>query len=471
MLFLTERKYTDRKNKIDKMYKHFLVLALFMSAFSLPLGFRPFLNFWPLAVNIIYTLFLAAMLMHLTRRKGTVSAETRLLFLVVSLICVLIFSMLVAKGARVHFYILPIVVGGIFLLSDIYALGFSLASVSIIAFLLVEYLMPGGFAVLKPPPEAEIKAAAALNLFGASMMLIFGFRSILREFSTAEITLEAENRKTNELLVEIRTDLNAARRIQHTVMPDSIIQLPTGCARIWMQPLQEIGGDFYQWRMLRNGRLRFFLGDAMGHGVQAALMTMAIRTEFDALPHDQLDPKGALRYLNAEFYRKYSELNLYATGVVIDLDHIKQQLCFASAAHPPQFLINEKKITELFTDGPAIGLIEDAAFNQQTLNFQPESDGLILYTDGLIEACNTQGEMFGKEYLQGLIAQDLGVDVMSNAEKIFGHWSRFVAGKSLLDDVTLIAYGKMTLHSVLSEKNEKKSSVCNPLLESSNLRD
>ena len=146
---------------------------------------------------------------------------------------------------------------------------------------------------------------------------------------------------------------------------------------------------------LRPGLIRVFLADATGHGVQAALITMAIKTIYESLKRGIYNVHELLYYLNNEFLHSFQNLNQFFTCIIIDVDTNKNKIRYSSAGHLPQFLINGSQITKLEKTGRIVGVTAKTEYTSRELEFKADS-GLFLFTDGLTEEWNADKEEFAR---------------------------------------------------------------------------
>lgn len=211
--------------------------------------------------------------------------------------------------------------------------------------------------------------------------------------------------KTNELENKnkmIAKDLKMAMKLQTNFISGDYKKINKLSFDIVYDPMIEVGGDIYDIVLMKPDYCRVFLADATGHGIQAALTTMIIKTEYDKIKQLDIQPVQVLEILNNEFFRNYFNLNVFFSGAVVDIDLKKNELIYASAGHPDQYLISSQSIEILQVGGKLLGVQENADFRQIKNCFQ-KNDKLILFTDGLFEEFSAKGELFGEERLLKLI--------------------------------------------------------------------
>jgi predicted ATPase/serine phosphatase RsbU (regulator of sigma subunit)/tRNA A-37 threonylcarbamoyl transferase component Bud32 len=252
------------------------------------------------------------------------------------------------------------------------------------------------------------------------------------------------NQRTNELNLAydiIKQDLRLAKRVQESLLPSETLNIPGIDYYIDYSPMSEVGGDIYDLYPMDDGVLRIFLADATGHGVQAALMTMLIRSEYEQLKSTVSDPAEILEIMNSEIYNTYRTLTVFFSGIICDIHINKKKIVYASAGHPDQFILSGKKLHYLKSTGKLCGSMADVRYSQAEVKFG-KSDKLILFTDGLFEEFNAEGKELGFDKLS-LLAESvaeiaLGQPVKWFCNQLMGIMERHLAGNPRNDDLIII---------------------------------
>ncbi|MBL8018486.1 MAG: SpoIIE family protein phosphatase [Leptospirales bacterium] len=251
---------------------------------------------------------------------------------------------------------------------------------------------------------------------------------------TREILIAKET--SDSLLRAMRDDLNLARKIQENMMPfegePELLNIV-----IQYSPRSEVGGDLFDIHHLSEKRVRILIADATGHGVQAALITMAIKSEYENLKQLSLSPGEILLLLNTHFTQKYSALNTYFTCALVDLDLNAGQVQYASAGHPSQVLVSDDRVVLLPRTGRLIGISEEGEYSTATHSFGP-ADRLYLFTDGAYEQFNKEKQEFGEARLLQVLGSQGRHSVENGIRHLLGDLSRFTDSESWQDDLTLI---------------------------------
>lgn len=202
-----------------------------------------------------------------------------------------------------------------------------------------------------------------------------------------EIRVKEKTNLLQNKLDQIGKDLQLAKSIvQNLTKPPDLN--PHLKLDILYQPIAEVGGDIYFIKKIQDFYYRFFLADATGHGLQAALYTMMIQSEFERITDVAMRPNDLLFYINRHFYEKNAELQIYFPAIALDFDFQQGILRYAGAGVTNQILLRTNGNTEyLENSGPIIGILEHYRFTIYETSVK-KGDRIFLYTDGLFEELN-----------------------------------------------------------------------------------
>jgi serine phosphatase RsbU (regulator of sigma subunit) len=193
-------------------------------------------------------------------------------------------------------------------------------------------------------------------------------------------------------------ELRVARLIQETLLPEKPPSLPGWEIAVYWQPAQAVGGDFYDFMPLSDGRLAFVVGDVADKGVPAALLMATTRVILRGTARRRLSPATALQLSN-ELLHPEIPPSMFVTCLYAILDPTSGQLQYANAGHNPPYRRYNGTVAELRATGFPLGMMPGASYEEHETSIQP-GECLLLYSNGLVEAHNEQMEMFGYERLQ-----------------------------------------------------------------------
>ena len=237
----------------------------------------------------------------------------------------------------------------------------------------------------------------------------------------------------------VEQELKVARRIQQASLPETLPTLEGWQIAKHYQPAREVGGDFYDFHPLPDGRLGVVVGDATGKGVPAALVMSTtcgmLRAVAQAL--DFPSPGDVLERVNEALYSNIAP-NMFVTCFYAILDPKSGCLLYANAGHNLPCRCHEDLATELRAKGMPLGLMSGMSYEEKETCLAP-GDGVLVYSDGLVEAHDSNREMFGSPRLRSLLAgrpsgaKGLTAVVLEELERFTGeNWEQE-------DDITLVA--------------------------------
>ncbi|PJZ58235.1 ammonium transporter [Leptospira barantonii] len=235
----------------------------------------------------------------------------------------------------------------------------------------------------------------------------------------------------------IQSDLSTAKKIQSGIISHKDRTLGELEVIVRYLPLSEVGGDFFDIMELKPGLTRVFLADATGHGVQAALITMAIKAIYESLKRGIYSVTEILYHLNNEFLHTFKNLNQFFTCIVLDIDTNSGNVRYASAGHIPQYLIGEEGIQKLEKTGRIVGAISKTQYTSKDVKITPNSK-LVLFTDGLVEQWNIDKEEFGEERVENLIHSLNTQSIRDGIDSLLSEQEKFLSGVSKQDDISVI---------------------------------
>jgi steroid delta-isomerase-like uncharacterized protein len=209
----------------------------------------------------------------------------------------------------------------------------------------------------------------------------------------------------------IEQELRVARSIQQASLPKEVPQLEGWQITPYYQPAREVGGDFYDFFELEDGRVGVVVGDATGKGVPAALVVTATYSMLRAVAQalGSFSPGEVLAQVNETLLARIPS-NMFVTCFYAILDPKSASLSYANAGHDLPYLRRRGgDAEELRARGMPLGLMPRMDYEEKETTLHG-GEAALLYSDGLVEAHDPKGEMFGFPRLQALVAKDGGRD-------------------------------------------------------------
>lgn len=220
-------------------------------------------------------------------------------------------------------------------------------------------------------------------------------------------------------------------------------------------PSGAVGGDFFEIFSVSLSRIGIFISDVMGHGVRSALIVATIRGLIEELGPFRYDPAAFLSHMNRDLSRIISHpgQTMFASAFYLVLDLTTGQMEWANAGHPTPIITSQNGTSERLesqdgiTTEPALGLFPATNYHSHKMNLTP-GEGLFLFTDGISEAENDEGDLFALDNLQASLKKHADCGTEELLEKLVADVRQFSGKDYFEDDVCLIA---MKLRKLLNK--------------------
>src|ERR687898_434334 len=202
----------------------------------------------------------------------------------------------------------------------------------------------------------------------------------------------------------IEQELRVARMIQHTLLPKSAPELRSYHIAAYYRPAREVSGDFYDFLELEDGRLGLVVGDASGKGIPAAMVMANTRSVLRTIAQGgDIAPGQVLEEANEILYPDIPP-NMFITCIYGVLDPSRDTFTYANAGHDLPYLHRNGDAEELRATGMPLGLMLGMAYEEKEVVVDA-GESVLFYSDGLVEAHDPKGEMFGFPRLRALVAE------------------------------------------------------------------
>jgi serine phosphatase RsbU (regulator of sigma subunit) len=236
----------------------------------------------------------------------------------------------------------------------------------------------------------------------------------------------------------IEQELRVARLIQQTLLPKSAPELSSYHIAAYYRPAREVGGDFYDFLELEDGRLGLVVGDASGKGIPAAMVMANTRSVLRAVAQGgDLAPGQVLAQANEILFPDIPP-NMFITCFYGVLDPSSDTFTYANAGHDLPYLHRNGDAEELRARGMPLGLMPGMSYEEKKVVVDA-GESVLFYSDGLVEAHDPQGEMFGFPRLRVLVAKHDGEEEGSLVDFLMEELYSFTReGWEQEDDITLV---------------------------------
>jgi serine phosphatase RsbU (regulator of sigma subunit) len=235
----------------------------------------------------------------------------------------------------------------------------------------------------------------------------------------------------------MQRDVEAAREILDQILPETMNQVDGYDLHVFWEPCFTVGGDLYDSQLLPDGRLAFLFGDVTGKGLGAALLVSHIVPIVRLLAEELWLPGRLISRLNRDLWRSTDSVH-FATLFFGILDPADGRVLYVNAGHNPPFHLRQDGRAEAIdSTGMAAGMFEKSEFSQGELVLQP-GEMLALYTDGITEAEDVEGEQFEKARLSEILARERKRPLDQLTGCVMDELRTYHSGDSFDDDVTML---------------------------------
>jgi sigma-B regulation protein RsbU (phosphoserine phosphatase) len=256
----------------------------------------------------------------------------------------------------------------------------------------------------------------------------------------SQIAVAIENSRLVERDVEqerLRQELQLAHDLQLKLLPSPAV-LGSGVeAAAHCDPARGVGGDFYNFLRLQQGRVGVMLGDVSSHGFSSALIMALVLSAAGIHAGEATSPDDALRTLLGSIETELAETEMHLALFYGVLDRASGTLRYANAGHPHAFrLTSDGNRNRLAATCPPLGLADAEGISAAEAEWRSESDLLVLFTDGIAEAVNEAGEMFGEGRVLDAVARHQNAPTQTIVDSVVREVTDFAGPAS--DDRTIL---------------------------------
>ncbi len=245
--------------------------------------------------------------------------------------------------------------------------------------------------------------------------------------------------QSRDKLVALENELNVASNIQQSILPTHFPQGVDYQVFGNMEPARSVGGDFYDVYRLENDKIGLAIADVSDKGVPASLFMMSTRTLLKGSSIGRSQPGDVLREVN-NLLNEDNDASMFVTVLYGVYDPATGQFTYANGGHNSPLVVRPDGSSELLplTDGVALGLLPDLDYLEHTVTLSP-GDTVVLYTDGVTEAMDSQDNEFGNERLLEIFTGSPPEGCKDANESIFQAVSDFAGDTPQSDDITCLA--------------------------------
>ena len=267
--------------------------------------------------------------------------------------------------------------------------------------------------------------------------------SLTIEKAIEQIHYIKEMQKEHNELTGIKGDLAVAREIQQAILPRIFPPFPENAHQLdiaaSMHAAKDVGGDFYDFFRIDEDHIGFVIADVSGKGVPAAIFMAVSRTLIRATGIRGVKPSECMTYSN-NLLAKESVNSMFVTVFYGIYNITTGEVTYANAGHNPPYLLKADGTVKSLPMSKDIvaGALEDFQFTEETLQLE-HGDTLLLFTDGVTEAVDTEFKEYGDERLKALLQKEAQADCQQIIDHVKADVKAFAGDAEQSDDITLLA--------------------------------
>jgi len=289
-----------------------------------------------------------------------------------------------------------------------------------------------------PPPRPRIIFCTAFDQYAVDafehhatdyLLKPVNKRRLARAIERVRIDLDARRRELREV--------EEAGRTQARLMPQSLPPMRTLDYAGICRPARGVGGDYYDFLPLGEGRLAIALGDVSGKGLFAGLLVAALQARVQGMATVHGDAPALLVGEANRTMHSSVESNRYATLFYSCYDEATRRLSYVNAGHTPPLLLRGGEVQRLEPNGTVVGLLAEAEYAERAVTLH-RGDILLVFSDGVTEALNGIQEEFGEPRLLAAARAAAELPAERLRDAILAELDRFVGGAPPHDDVSLV---------------------------------
>jgi sigma-B regulation protein RsbU (phosphoserine phosphatase) len=250
---------------------------------------------------------------------------------------------------------------------------------------------------------------------------MYGFAALLGclGYVAARRTLERDVE-----LGEIHRELEMARRIQLSLLPGNFPESADFRVAARYVPVNSVAGDLYDFVIAGDRQAGLLIADVSGHGVPAALIASMVKMAATSQRGHSAHPAQLLAGMNTALCGNTQ--GQYVTAAYVYLNARNGELHYAAAGHPAMLMLRDGIVTEVAENGLLLAAVESADYSDKTVALKA-GDRLLLYTDGLLEARNAEGKLFGEDGLSSVLLDTKRLTAHEAADRLIAaaqQWAR-----------------------------------------------
>jgi serine phosphatase RsbU (regulator of sigma subunit)/ligand-binding sensor domain-containing protein len=264
---------------------------------------------------------------------------------------------------------------------------------------------------------------------------------LLLETICEQASVSIENTGLYEVETEkqrMEQELDTARHMQMSILPERNFEIPQLDFAAYLTPATEVGGDYFDYRLIDDGQFMFIIGDVSGHGISASTLVSMSKSLIYNQVKTSYEVDKVMDAMNDMVHGALAErLLMTLCYTVFDLNSRKVRYSIAGHPFPYHYRSNTDELAELELSAYPLGVTSKAKYAIAEFSYEP-GDVLVFYSDGIVEGANPQGEQLGFERFEAMILKNKLLSPEEINRNIMQEFHQFAEGQPPDDDITLV---------------------------------
>lgn len=242
---------------------------------------------------------------------------------------------------------------------------------------------------------------------------------------------------SKEERARLESDLELSQKVQQALLPHELPRIEGLDVAVFSQPARIVGGDYFDFLHFKDGSHALAIADVMGKGMPASMLMANLQASLRIITPESNEPAEVVTRINNLFCHNI-RLTKFVSFFLARFDESSRVMTYCNAGHNPPLLRKQSgSIEQLIPTGAAIGLIEQSAFRQVSVQLH-RNDRLLMYTDGVVETFNAKKELFGEERLMQFLNTSTHLQGSQVIASLKDSLQKYSQSSAPADDTTII---------------------------------
>lgn len=275
---------------------------------------------------------------------------------------------------------------------------------------------------------------------GEDSLIISDYKEALKQLTEKNDYIISRNNKLEIIRLNYKQDIDKARKMLSSIVPQKLPNDRNLSSSFIYQPIEAVGGDYYDFINISKNKILFIIADITGHGIEAAIVIPMVKAAFFMFAKEGKTTNKILEEMN-DFLVTILPKNYFLTACLVEIDLNIKKIKYTNASHTAFILKREDKIFEFESNNTLIGLFPKATFEENELELLKD-DSLLFYTDGVIEASLSKNkyDFYGVENLKKAFLNSNNKNAKTILKEIEKDFYEYLSYKTPDDDCSIVVF-------------------------------